>query len=174
MRKKSIMAGILFVVLGIAVLYAQTQTPKAEPILTEKAVKGFIKNHSKLLKGINAFYERNNSKETQWVESFQAIVEEDFNQVAAFLKKNPAPKKLQAVFKKYGLDGKTGVLQIMVITYTALSSEHGDMEAPFAIHPDDIKLVQKYRTEVSELLKPIPVETETDSGSKKNTDTGDQ
>ena len=174
MRKKSIMAGILFVVLGIAVLYAQTQTPKAEPILTEKAVKGFIKNHDKLHESLNTILDGRDSKESQWFESFQAAVEEDPNQASVFLKKNPAPKKLQAIFRKYGFDGKTGILQIMVIAYAVLSSEYGDAPIPFIIHPDDIKLGQKYRTEVSELLKPIPVETETDSGSKKNTDTGDQ
>ena len=173
MIKKSITAGILFVVLSMAGLYAQSQKPLTEPYLTEAAVKGLIKNHEKLLESLNTILDGEDSKEKQWFESFQAALEKDSNP-AAFLKKNPTPKKLQTLFRKYGLDGKTGVLQIMVITYTALSSEHGDMEAPFAIHPDDIKLVQKYRTEVSELLKPIPVETETDSGSKKNTDTGDQ
>jgi len=157
MIKKSITAGFLLVVFTITGLYAQAQTPQVKPILTEKAVKGFIKNHEKLLESLNTILDGGDSKERQWFESFQAALEKDSNP-AAFLKKNPTPKKLQTLFRKYGLDGKTGLLQIMVIAYTALSTEYGDTDVPFNIHPDDIKLIQKYRTEVSELLKPIPVE----------------
>ena len=166
MIKNSITAGFLLVVFTMTGLYAQAQTPQVKPILTEKAVKGFIKNHDKLLEGINAFQNDENSTETQWVEAFRDALGEDPNQAAAFLKKNPAPKKLQTLFRKYGLDGKTGLLQIMVIAYTALSTEYGDSDIPFNIHPDDIKLIQKYRTEVSELLKPIPVETESNAGNQ--------
>ena len=155
MIKKSITAGFLFVVFSIAVLYAQAQTPKMEPILTEAAVKGLIKNHEKLLESLNTILDGEDSKEKQWFESFQAALEKDSNP-ADFLKKNPPPKKLQALFLKYGLDGKTGLLQIMVIAYAVLNSEYGAI--PFGIHPDDLKLVQKYHAELSELLKPIPVE----------------
>lgn len=155
MIKKSITAGFLFVVFSIAVLYAQAQTPKMEPILTEAAVKGLIKNHEKLLESLNTILDGEDSKEKQWFESFQAALEKDSNP-ADFLKKNPTPKKLQTLFRKYGLDGKTGLLQIMVIAYAALNSEYGAI--PFGIHPDDLKLVQKYHAELSELLKPIPVE----------------
>ena len=42
MIKKSITAGFLLVVFSIAVLYAQAQTPNADPYLTEAAVKGGI------------------------------------------------------------------------------------------------------------------------------------
>ena len=155
MIKKSITAGFLLVVFSIAVLYAQAQTPKMEPILTEAAVKGLIKNHEKLLESLNTILDGEDSKEKQWFESFQAALEKDSNP-ADFLKKNPTPKKLQTLFRKYGLDGKTGLLQIMVIAYAALNSEYGAI--PFGIHPDDLKLVQKYHAELSELLKPIPVE----------------
>ena len=155
MIKKSITAGLLLVVFSITVLYAQAQTPKMEPILTEAAVKGLIKNHEKLLESLNTILDGEDSKEKQWFESFQAALEKDSNP-AAFLKKNPTPKKLQTLFRKYGLDGKTGLLQIMVIAYAALNSEYGAI--PFGIHPDDLKLVQKYHAELSELLKPIPVE----------------
>ena len=155
MIKKSITAGFLLVVFSIVVLYAQAQTPKMEPILTEAAVKGLIKNHEKLLESLNTILDGEDSKEKQWFESFQAALEKDSNP-AAFLKKNPTPKKLQTLFRKYGLDGKTGLLQIMVIAYAALNSEYGAI--PFGIHPDDLKLVQKYHAELSELLKPIPVE----------------
>ena len=155
MIKKSITAGFLLVVFSITVLYAQAQTPKMEPILTEAAVKGVIKNHEKLLESLNTILDGEDSKEKQWFESFQAALEKDSNP-AAFLKKNPTPKKLQTLFRKYGLDGKTGLLQIMVIAYAALNSEYGAI--PFGIHPDDLKLVQKYHAELSELLKPIPVE----------------
>jgi len=165
MIKKSITAGFLLVVFSIAVLYAQAQTPNADPYLTEAAVKGLIKNHEKLLESLNTILDGGDSKERQWFESFQAALEKDSNP-AAFLKKNPTPKKLQTLFRKYGLDGKTGLLQIMVIAYTALSSEYGDTDVPFNIHPDDLKLVEKYRTELSELLKPIPVETESDAGNQ--------
>ena len=163
MIKNSIAVGMAFVVLSIAGLYAQAQTPNAEPYLTEKAVKGFIKNHDKLHESLNTILDGGDSKESQWFESFQAAVEEDPNQASVFLKKNPAPKKLQAIFRKYGFDGKTGILQIMVIAYAVLSSEYGDAPIPFIIHPDDTKLVQKYRAELSELLKPIPVETKSDA-----------
>lgn len=163
MIKNSIAVGMAFVVLSIAGLYAQAQTPNAEPYLTEKAVKGFIKNHDKLHESLNTILDGRDSKESQWFESFQAAVEEDPNQASVFLKKNPAPKKLQAIFRKYGFDGKTGILQIMVIAYAVLSSEYGDAPIPFIIHPDDTKLVQKYRAELSELLKPIPVETKSDA-----------
>jgi len=155
MIKKSITAGFLLVVFSIVVLYAQAQTPKMEPILTEAAVKGLIKNHEKLLESLNTILDGEDSKEKQWFESFQAALEKDSNP-ADFLKKNPTPKKLQTLFRKYGLDGKTGLLQIMVIAYAALNSEYGAI--PFGIHPDDLKLVQKYHAELSELLKPIPVE----------------
>ena len=155
MIKKSITAGFLLVVFSIVVLYAQAQTPKMEPILTEAAVKGLIKNHEKLLESLNTILDGEDSKERQWFESFQAALAEDTNP-ADFLKKNPTPKKLQTLFRKYGLDGKTGLLQIMVIAYAALNSEYGAI--PFGIHPDDLKLVQKYHAELSELLKPIPVE----------------
>ncbi len=155
MIKKSITAGFLFVVFSIAVLYAQAQTPNADPYLTEAAVKGLIKNHEKLLESLNTILDGEDSKEKQWFESFQAALEKDSNP-ADFLKKNPTPKKLQTLFRKYGLDGKTGLLQIMVIAYAALNSEYGAI--PFGIHPDDLKLVQKYHAELSELLKPIPVE----------------
>ena len=155
MIKKSITAGLLLVVFSITVLYAQAQTPKMEPILTEAAVKGLIKNHEKLLESLNTILDGEDSKEKQWFESFQAALEKDSNP-ADFLKKNPTPKKLQTLFRKYGLDGKTGLLQIMVIAYAALNSEYGAI--PFGIHPDDLKLVQKYHAELSELLKPIPVE----------------
>ena len=155
MIKKSITAGFLLVVFSIVVLYAQAQTPKMEPILTEAAVKGVIKNHEKLLESLNTILDGGDSKERQWFESFQAALEKDSNP-AAFLKKNPTPKKLQTLFRKYELDGKTGLLQIMVIAYAALNSEYGAI--PFGIHPDDLKLVQKYHAELSELLKPIPVE----------------
>ena len=155
MIKKSITAGFLFVVFSIAVLYAQAQTPNTDPYLTEAAVKGLIKNHEKLLESLNTILDGEDSKERQWFESFQAALEKDSNP-AAFLKKNPTPKKLQTLFRKYGLDGKTGLLQIMVIAYAALNSEYGAI--PFGIHPDDLKLVQKYHAELSELLKPIPVE----------------
>ena len=155
MIKKSITAGLLLVVFSIVVLYAQAQTPKMEPILTEAAVKGLIKNHEKLLESLNTILDGEDSKEKQWFESFQAALEKDSNP-ADFLKKNPTPKKLQTLFRKYGLDGKTGLLQIMVIAYAALNSEYGAI--PFGIHPDDLKLVQKYHAELSELLKPIPVE----------------
>lgn len=165
MIKKSIAAGFLLVVFSIAVLYAQAQTPNADPYLTEAAVKGLIKNHEKLLESLNTILDGGDSKERQWFESFQAALEKDSNP-AAFLKKNPTPKKLQTLFRKYGLDGKTGLLQIMVIAYTALSSEYGDTDVPFNIHPDDLKLVEKYRAEVSELLKPIPVETESNVGNQ--------
>lgn len=155
MIKKSITAGILFVVLSMAGLYAQSQKPLTEPYLTEAAVKGLIKNHEKLLESLNTILDGEDSKEKQWFESFQAALEKDSNP-ADFLKKNPTPKKLQTLFRKYGLDGKTGLLQIMVIAYAALNSEYGAI--PFGIHPDDLKLVQKYHAELSELLKPIPVE----------------
>ena len=155
MIKKSITAGILLVVLSMAGLYAQSQKPLTEPYLTEAAVKGLIKNHEKLLESLNTILDGEDSKEKQWFESFQAALEKDSNP-ADFLKKNPTPKKLQTLFRKYGLDGKTGLLQIMVIAYAALNSEYGAI--PFGIHPDDLKLVQKYHAELSELLKPIPVE----------------
>ena len=155
MIKKSITAGLLLVVFSITVLYAQAQTPKMEPILTEAAVKGVIKNHEKLLESLNTILDGEDSKERQWFESFQAALEKDSNP-ADFLKKNPTPKKLQTLFRKYGLDGKTGLLQIMVIAYAALNSEYGAI--PIEIHQDDLKLVQKYHAELSELLKPIPVE----------------
>nr|WP_298681375.1 hypothetical protein [uncultured Treponema sp.] len=160
MIKKSITAELLLVVFSITVLYAQAQTPKMEPILTEAAVKGLIKNHEKLLESLNTILDGEDSKEKQWFESFQAALEKDSNP-ADFLKKNPTPKKLQTLFRKYGLDGKTGLLQIMVIAYAALNSEYGAI--PIGIHPDDLKLVQKYHAELSELLKPIPVETESGS-----------
>lgn len=163
MIKNSIAAGILLVVLSMAGLYAQSQKPQPEPYLTEKAVKGLIKNHEKLLESLNTILDGEDSKERQWFESFQAALGEDTNP-AVFLKKNPTPKKLQALFRKYGLDGKTGLLQIMVIAYAALNSEYGAI--PLEIHPDDLKLVQKYHTELSELLKPIPVETESDTGDQ--------
>ena len=163
MIKNSIAVGMAFVVLSIAGLYAQAQTPNAEPYLTEKAVKGFIKNHDKLHESLNTILDGRDSKESQWFENFQKAIEEDANRAAAFLKKNPAPKKLQAIFRKYGFDGKTGILQIMVIAYAVLSSEYGDAPIPFIIHPDDTKLVQKYHEELSELLKPIPVETKSDA-----------
>ena len=155
MIKKSITAGLLLVVFSITGLYAQAQTPKMEPILTETAVKGVIKNHEKLLERLNTILDGEDSKERQWFESFQAALEKDTNP-AAFLKKNPTPKKLQTLFRKYGLDGKTGLLQIMVIAYAVLNSEYGAI--PIEIHQDDLKLVQKYHAELSELLKPIPVE----------------
>ena len=155
MIKKSITAGFLLVVFSIVVLYAQAQTPQMEPILTEAAVKGLIKNHEKLLESLNTILDGEDSKEKQWFESFQAALEKDSNP-ADFLKKNPTPKKLQTLFRKYGLDGKTGLLQIMVIAYAVLNSEYGAL--PIGIHPDDLKLVQKYHAELSELLKPIPVE----------------
>lgn len=155
MIKKSITAGILLVVLSMAGLYAQSQKPLTEPYLTEAAVKGLIKNHEKLLESLNTILDGEDSKEKQWFESFQAALEKDSNP-AAFLKKNPTPKKLQTLFRKYGLDGKTGLLQIMVIAYAALNSEYGAI--PIEIHQDDLKLVQKYHAELSELLKPIPVE----------------
>ena len=163
MIKNSIAAGILLVVLSMAGLYAQSQKPQPEPYLTEKAVKGLIKNHEKLLESLNTILDGEDSKERQWFESFQAALGEDTNP-AAFLKKNPTPKKLQTLFRKYGLDGKTGLLQIMVIAYAVLNSEYGAL--PLEIHPDDLKLVQKYHTELSELLKPIPVETESDTGDQ--------
>ena len=155
MIKKSITAGFLLIVFSIAGLYAQAQTPKMESILTEQAVKGLIKNHDKLLESLNTILDGGDSKERQWFESFQAALAEDTNPTD-FLKQNPTPKKLQTLFRKYGLDGKTGLLQIMVIAYAALNSEYGAI--PFGIHPDDLKLVQKYHAELSELLKPIPVE----------------
>ena len=163
MIKNSIAVSIVLVVVSISGVYAQSQKMQAKPCLTEKAVQGFIKNHDKLLEGLNSFQNDENSTEAQWVESFRDALGEDTNQAAAFLKKNPTPKKLQTLFRKYGLDGKTGLLQIMVIAYAALSTEYGDTDVPFNIHPDDLKLVQKYRAEVSELLKPIPVETESDA-----------
>ena len=163
MIKKSITGGILLVVLSMAGLYAQSQKPLTEPYLTEAAVKGLIKNHEKLLESLNTILDGEDSKEKQWFESFQAALEKDSNP-AAFLKKNPTPKKLQTLFRKYGLDGKTGLLQIMVIAYAALNSEYGAI--PFGIHPDDLKLVQKYHAELSELLKPIPVETESNAGNQ--------
>ena len=155
MIKKSITAGFLLVVFSIVGLYAQSQKPQTEPYLTEKAVQGLIKNHEKLLESLNTILDGEDSKEKQWFESFQAALEKDSNP-ADFLKKNPTPKKLQTLFRKYGLDGKTGLLQIMVIAYAALNSEYGAI--PFGIHPDDLKLVQKHHAELSELLKPIPVE----------------
>ena len=163
MIKKSITAGFLLVVFSIVVLYAQAQTPKMEPILTEAAVKGLIKNHEKLLESLNTILDGEDSKERQWFESFQAALAEDTNP-ADFLKKNPTPEKLQALFQKYGLDEKTGLLQIMVIAYAVLNSEYGALT--IGIHPDDLKLVQKYHAELSELLKPIPVETESDTGDQ--------
>lgn len=163
MIKKSITAGFLLVVFSIVVLHAQAQTPKMEPILTETAVKGVIKNHEKLLERLNTILDGGDSKERQWFESFQAALAEDTNP-ADFLKQNPTPKKLQTLFRKYGLDGQTGLLQIMVIAYAVLNSEYGAL--PIEIHPDDLKLVQKYHAELSELLKPIPVETESDTGDQ--------
>ena len=160
MIKKSITAGFLLIVFSIAGLYAQAQTPKMESILTEQAVKGLIKHHDKLLESLNTILDGGDSTERQWFEAFQVALEKDSNP-ADFLKKNPAPKKLQTLFQKCGLDGKTGLLQIMMIAYAALNSEYGAL--PIEIHPDDLKLVQKYHAELSELLKPIPVETETDS-----------
>ena len=155
MIKNSIAVGIMFFVLSITGLYAQKQPLKAEPYLTEAAVKGLIKNHEKLLESLNPILDGEDSKERQWFESFQAALEKDTNP-ADFLKKNPAPKKLQTLFQKCGLDGKTGLLQIMVIAYAVLNSEYGAL--PIEIHPDDLKLVQKYHAELSELFKPIPVE----------------
>ena len=163
MIKKSITAGFLLVVFSIVVLYAQAQTPKMEPILTEAAVKGLIKNHEKLLESLNTILDGEDSKEKQWFESFQAALEKDSNP-ADFLKKNPTPEKLQTLFRKYGLDGKTGLLQIMVIAYAVLNSEYGAL--PIEIRQYDLKLVQKYHAELSELLKPVPVETESDAGDQ--------
>ena len=163
MTKNSIVAGLLLVVFTMTGLYAQAQTPKMEPILTETAVKGVIKNHEKLLESLNTILDGEDSKERQWFESFQAALAEDTNP-ADFLKQNPTPKKLQTLFRKYGLDGKTGLLQIMVIAYAVLNSEYGAL--PIGIHQDDLKLVQKYHAELSELLKPIPVETESDAGDQ--------
>ena len=155
MIKNNIVLGTMLIVLNFTGLYAQEQTPKMEPILTETAVKGVIKNHEKLLERLNTILDGGDSKERQWFESFQAALAEDTNPTA-FLKKNPTPKKLQTLFRKYGLDGQTGVLQIIVIAYVVLNFEYGDL--PIGIHPDDLKLVQKYHAELSELLKPIPVE----------------
>ena len=168
MIKNSIAVGLLLVVSSIVGLYAQAQTPQAEAVLTEKAVKGFIKNYGKLLEGINAFQAGTDSKEEQWVEAFQVAFEEEPNQAGAFLKKNPPPKKLQAVFQQYGLDGKTGILQIMVIGLVMLAPEYGnaDLPVPFSIHQDDIQLVEKYRDELSDILKPIPVEMESGNDVK--------
>ena len=163
MIKKSITAGFLLVVFSIVVLYAQAQTPKMEPILTEAAVKGLIKNHEKLLESLNTILDGEDSKEKQWFESFQAALAEDTNPTD-FLKQNPTPKKLQTLFRKYGLDEKTGLLQIMVIAYAVLNSEYGAL--PIEIHQDDLELVQKYHAELSELFKPIPVETESDTGDQ--------
>ena len=163
MIKKSITAGFLLVVFSIVGLYAQSQKPQTEPYLTEKAVQGLIKNHEKLLESLNTILDGEDSKERQWFESFQAALAEDTNP-ADFLKKNPTPEKLQALFQKYGLDEKTGLLQIMVIAYAVLNSEYGALT--IGIHPDDLKLVQKYHAELSELLKPIPVETESDTGDQ--------
>ena len=164
MIKNSIAVSIVFVVVSISGVYAQSQKMQANPLLTEKAVQGFIKNHDKLLEGLNSFQNDENSTEAQWVESFRDALGEDTNQATAFLKKNPTPKKLQTLFRKYELDGKTGLLQIMVIAYAALNSEYGAI--PFGIHQDDLKLVQKYHAELSELLKPIPVETESNAGNQ--------
>ena len=161
MIKKSITAGFLLVVFSIAVLYAQAQMPKMEPVLTEEAVKGVIKNHEKLLESLNTILDGEDSKERQWFESFQAALEKDTNP-ADFLKKNPTPKKLQALFQKYGLDGKTGLLQIIVIAAAVLSSDSGDAQVPFIVHPDDKKLVEKYRTELLHMLRPIPVQTQSE------------
>ena len=161
MIKNSIAVGMAFVVLSIAGLYAQAQTPNAEPYLTEKAVKGFIKNHDKLHESLNTILDGEDSKERQWLESFQAALEKDTNP-ADFLKKNPTPKKLQALFQKYGLDGKTGLLQIIVIASAVLSSDSGDAQVPFIVHPDDKKLVEKYRTELLHMLRPIPVQTQSE------------
>ena len=164
MIKNSIAVSIVFVVVSISGVYAQSQKMQAKPLLTEKAVQGFIKNHDKLLEGLNSFQNDENSTEAQWVESIRDALGEDTNQATAFLKKNPTPKKLQTLFRKYELDGKTGLLQIMVIAYAALNSEYGAI--PFGIHQDDLKLVQKYHAELSELLKPIPVETESNAGNQ--------
>ena len=160
MIKNNIALGTMLIVLNLTGLYPQAQTPKMEPILTEAAVKGLIKNHEKLLESLNTILDGEDSKERQWFESFQAALAEDTNP-ADFLKQNPTPKKLQTLFRKYGLDGQTGLLQIIVIAYVVLNFEYGDL--PIGIHPDDLKLVQKYHAELSELFKPIPVETETDS-----------
>ena len=160
MIKNSIAIGTMFIALSVAGLYAQKQTPQAKPVLTEKAVKGVIKNHEKLLEGINVFQADTEPEEAQWLEAFQIAFEEDPNQAGAFLKKNPPPKKLQAIFRQYGLDRKTGILQIMVIAYVILvpDYEDADFPVPFKIHPDDIKLVEKYRKELSQILRPAPVE----------------
>ena len=161
MIKNSIVVGIMFFVLSITGLYAQKQPLKAEPYLTEAAVKGLIKNHEKLLESLNPILDGEDSKERQWFESFQVSLEKDTNP-ADFLKKNPTPKKLQALFQKYGLDGKTGLLQIIVIASAVLSSDSGDAQVPFIVHPDDKKLVEKYRTELSHMLRPIPVQTQSE------------
>ena len=159
MIKNSIAIGTMFIALSVAGLYAQKQTPQAKPVLTEKAVKGVIKNHKELLEGINVLVDTD-PEAGQWLEAFQIAFEKDLNQAGVFLKKNPPPKKLQAIFRQYGLDRKTGILQIMVIAYVILvpDYEDADFPVPFKIHPDDIKLVEKSRKELSQILRPVPVE----------------
>ena len=163
MIKNSITIGTMLVALSVAGLYAQKQTPQTEPVLTEKAVTSVIKNHKELLEGINVLVDTD-PEAAQWLEAFQIAFDKDPNQAEVFLKKNPPPKKLQAIFRQYGLDSKNGILQIMVIAYAVLNSEYGAL--PIEIHQDDLKLVQKYHAELSELLKPIPVETESDAGDQ--------
>ena len=41
--------GLAAVILSIAGLYAQEQIPTLKPVLTEKAMKGFIKNPKELI-----------------------------------------------------------------------------------------------------------------------------
>lgn len=146
--------GLAAVILSIAGLYAQEQIPTLKPVLTEKAMKGFIKNPRELIDGIEAFEDDEDSQEGQWVERFKTVIREDAGRVSDFLEKNPAPKKMQAFFRKYGFDGKTGILQTVVLVIAVVNSEREDVsDVPFRIHPDDIKLVEKYKAELLQLLR---------------------
>ena len=167
MIKNSITIGTMLVALSVAGLYAQKQTPQTEPVLTEKAVTSVIKNHKELLEGINVLVDTD-PEAAQWLEAFQIAFEKDPNQAEVFLKKNPPPKKLQAIFRQYGLDSKNGILQIMVIAYVILVPEYEDADfpVPFKIHPDDIKLVEKYRKELSHVLRPVPIEAGSSSAGR--------
>lgn len=168
MMRKIAAVGAALILLNVSTLYAQeTSQDTMPPVLTEKAVANFMKNHNELLSDLENFDNSmdHDSKTAEWFSAFENVVQTEPNALPSFLKKQPAPKKLQALFKKHGLDGKTGMLQIIVIVYAVLSFEYGDAPVPLIIHPDDKKLIEKCSAELQKLLRPKPFQTQDDADS---------
>lgn len=108
-------AGILLLSFTLCILYAQAVQFERDAVLTEAAVKAFISYHEALFSDIKE------ARAGNWFSSPKGGTSP--REALDAITEIKPPKKIRAVFKRYGLDSETGHLQIAIMQYGIVALE---------------------------------------------------